>query len=316
MPRGNDLERLQAALPEEWKDVPILSYSQLQVIDRCDFLWYVKYGLKLNSKQKKERLDIGSFGHLLLQDLFLKISEGMTQQEWVEHRLGAMVMGITDTLNFEDQVQSLFTAMKVVRRYCTSDVLSGHHPVGVEQHFFVLVTTQQGHRLVLQGYVDLITVDPRGRVWVWDHKLPQKLWSPLKVKMAYQLPLYEILLRADGMAVHGTIVNQLNSYDYKNPEKEPDAKLFRRDEIVWTPIQLQNIWSEFLALVDDAFELIEGRRPARRSIRDDCVGCDIAYGCSASLMGEDIREAMQHYNDTHIAFRSMPVGSGVELELD
>lgn len=315
MPRGDDLRYLKESLPEDWKDIPILSYSQLMTLDRCSFLWYVKYGLKLKVNKANKYLDRGSFTHTLLHDLYMSIAAGMSAQEWSNTRLNPMVMDIVDSLNFEDQISSAATAMKLVERFCRTDVLGDHIPVGAEQHFFVLVTTNSGRKFILQGYVDLITIDSLGRVWVWDHKTGERLWSSLRVKMFIQLPIYQILLRADGMDVYGLIVNQLNSYPYKDMNAQPDDKLFKRDPIIWSPGQLQNVWNEFMGLAEEALDLIAGDTTIRRSIRDDCHNCDMLSPCHANLSGEPLNEAIVAYSNHNVAFRGMPAGTGVTLDL-
>lgn len=316
MPRGNDLDTLRKSLPDDWKDIPILSYSQLMTADRCSFLWYVKYHLKLKSNKRSEKLDIGTFGHQFLHDLYSSIMDGMSQKEWVEVRLNPMVMDIVDSLNFEDQIVAASKAMQLVERYCRSDVLSGHTPVGSEQHFFVLVETRSGRRFILQGYIDLLTIDPKERVYIWDHKFTTPLWSRIRIKSVIQLPIYEILLQADGIPVYGVCVNLINSYPYKDLHAQPDDKLFYRDLNYWTPGQLSNIWNEFVTEAEDVLDLIEGKRPARRSLRDDgCYSCDMRHPCFAHLSGIPLDDAVRDFNEQQTVFRSMPAGTSVTLDL-
>lgn len=317
MPRGKDLDLLKESLPEDWKDIPVLSYSQLMTADRCKYLWYVKYSLELKVNKKNPKLDIGHFGHTLLHDLYSSVMDGMTQDQWLEERLNPMVMDIIDRLDFEDQIVSCSTAMRLVQRYCRSDIFSGHTPVGSEQHFFILVETNNKRRFILQGYTDLITIDHRNRVWIWDHKFTSPLWSSFRIKTIVQLPIYQILLQADGIPVHGCCINQINSQAYKDLNAQPNTKLFNRDFNIWTPGQLSNIWNEFCILAEDALDLIEGKTIARRSMRDEsCYMCDMVGPCHAHLSGEPLKEAVLMYNEQRNAYRSIPAGTGVTLDLD
>lgn len=325
MYRGTDLQELKGSLPEIYQTVPWLSYSQLQTADRCAYKWYVKYQMKLNPKQANTKyLDRGNYVHAFLNDLHRSvINLGMSQEQWLEERLDLILLEIIDSLDFADQAQYVYNAMKVVQRYCRTDILGGHTPVGSEEHFFVLVDLpprqgeNQNRQFVLQGYIDLLTIDPKSLVWVWDHKAPEKLWAKTRSWMAIQLPIYLILLRANGVAVHGTVINQLNAYNYKNFDNEPNEKLYDRIFQVWTPAQLTNIWAEFLALASFVLDLREGRVPARRSIRDeDCYKCELFRPCNAHLAGEDLQTSVEVHSARNVHFRSLPVGSGVTLDME
>lgn len=284
--------------------------------DRCAFLWYIKYAQRLKVNSRKQKLDTGSFTHTLLHDLYDSVMNQMSVEDWLRTRLNAVTYGIIDSLDFEDQIISASHAMMLVQRYCKSDILSGHTPVGSEQHFFVHVTTNTGRQFILQGYVDLITIDPKSRICIWDHKTAERMWSPLRIKMVIQLPVYQILLQADGINVNGVCINLLNTTQYKDLNAQPDEKLFRRDTTFWTPGQLQNVWSEFLALADDTLDLIDGIKTARRSIRDDsCYQCDFFSPCHANLCGEPLDGAVQVYSDHQVAFRGIPAGTSVELDM-
>lgn len=319
MYRGTNLAELKASLPEIYSQVPWLSYSQLQTADRCGYLWYVKYQMKLKpAKSNTKYLDRGDYVHRFLHDLYTMVATGqMTQHEWLEQRMDSVLMDIIDSLDFQDQIKYAHNALKVVQRYCNSDILSGHAPVGSEEHFFVLVTLPDSRQFVLQGYVDLITMDEKNLVWVWDHKAPERLWPRVRTWWAIQLPIYLILMRASGISVHGTVINQLNAFDYKNFDNEPDDKLYDRIFQVWTPAQLNNMWAEFLALATDVLDMREGRRQIRRSIRDDsCYKCDMMRPCNAHLSGEDLTTAVEVHSKRNVHFRSLPVGSGVTLDLE
>lgn len=315
MPRGTDLESLKARLPDDWKDVPIFSFSQLTTADRCTFKWHLKYQLK-HKTPGNPRMDTGTFIHQLLFDLYMSMKNlGITAREWTEKRQAMVLAQIVDELKFPaDQMHSVSTANRIVNRYCYTDVLEGHTPVGAEEHFYVLVTLNSGRRFILQGYVDLITIDAFGRVWVWDHKGGEQLWKPMRIRMEIQLPIYQILLRSDGMDVYGVCVNQLNSFPYKKLDEQTNDKLFQRSFDVRSPIQLKNIWSEFTTLGEEVLDLVEGRTKPRRSLQDhDCYKCDQAHLCLRGLNGELLDEALAEQDDFMYKYRAMPAGDGVTI---
>lgn len=314
MPQHRNLDELRRSLPEEWRRLPVFSYSQLTTADQCGFLWYIKYGLRLKAHNNAPKRDMGTFTHQFLADMYKSIADhGMTPQQWMEVRLIGLLTDIIDNLDFPDQVVAANNAFSLVQRYCASDVLQGHTPVGIEQHIMIRVITPSGRDIILQGYLDLITLDAQNKLWIWDHETAEGLWPPKSIKMFLQLPVYQILLSTEGMKVHGVLVNRLNSRPYKDMAVQPDTKLFRRDKKIWTPGQLNNIWAEFMALVDDTLDLMEGKRQARRSIGRHCFNCDFVGGCFANLEGEDLVESINIFNDKQVAFRGIPAGNSITL---
>lgn len=316
MPRGTDLEVLKASLPTEWKDVPVLSYSQLMQADRCGFAWYLNYFLKLKTKARKSALTKGSYGHELLESLYRSLMAGESPEFWEERRLPVVLNYLLDAVEYDDQSVDLAAAMKIVQRYAGTDLLSGHTPVGTEQYFFTMVTTPRGFQFVLQGYVDLITTDVRGQTWVWDHKFTGKMWTPVQLMMDSQLPIYQMLLRADGIPVHGLVINQLNSYAYKDMAAQPNDKLFKREFMFRSEVQLQNIWAEFMALAERVGRMMTGAEPIYRSLKKDCSMCDYNTACHDNMSGTPIEEAVEAFNEGAGARRSMPAGTGVDIILD
>lgn len=317
MPRGNDAEELLARLPAEMRSLPLLSHSQLQVADRCAYQWYVRYhlGLKVRGGASK-KLDTGNFTHQLLADLYRSVSEGMSVQEWLNARLNNVMMEIIDSLSMEDQIQSASHSMRLIQRYCRTDIFMGHTPVGVEQHFVTLVTAPSGRQFLLQGYTDLITIDKRGVIYVWDHKISEHGWSTLRLQMSIQLAAYQVLLRSEGLNVSGIGINRLEGREYKDLDAQPDAKLFRRFTHVHSPAQLQNLWSEFLMMAEHLLDIAEGKAKARRSLRDDCYSCSLFAPCFSALSGDPIQEAVEVYSGHREMFRGLPAGGTVTLDLE
>ena len=318
MPRGSDLETLKASLPPEWADVPILSYSQVMAADRCSFSWYIGYHLGLRSEKRSAARDKGSFTHALLHSMYQAVMSGIPARDWVQDRDGlpSEVGKLLDDMKYQDQVVEISGAMKLVERYAQTDVLAGHTAVGSEQHFFVLVTAPSGRKFILQGYIDLITIDARGSIVVWDHKVTGRFWTPIQIMMDSQLPTYQLLLRADGIPVHSICINQLNSYDYKDFAAQTNEKLFRREFSFRSEVQLNSIWQEFLALADFVLDLYEGRQVARRSLRKDCSMCDMNGPCHDSLSGTPIDVAVREYNGQQAWNRSIKAGESVEILTD
>lgn len=319
MARGEDLEILKASLPVEWQNVPIFSYSQLLMADRCGFSWYLNYVLGLKTEKKKAALDKGSFGHKMVEDIYITMMQNggaFDPDAWVKDRLPIVVMEISQTLKYQDQFVELAAAMKIVERYAHTDLLSGHTPVGTEQHFFILVQTPSGFRFVLQGYTDLTTIDARGQVWVWDHKFTGKMWTEIQLMMDSQLPIYQILLRTDGIPVHGLMVNQLNSYAYKDMAAQPNEKLFQRKPMFRTEGQLQAIWTEFLALAERVGRMMTGQETIYRSLRKDCDMCAYNGPCHDALSGTPIEVAIEAFNEGAAAKRSGNAGTSIEIVSD
>lgn len=300
---------------ESTLDIPTVSFSQLQSWDRCEFQWHLGYSLGFKSPEKKRGLEIGSMGHACLADYYtLLMEEGMPASVWIETRLPAISTEWVENVDEASDLTNIALVSWVVRRYMESVDLrdQGHKVLSVEEHFLLPQVTPKGRDYMIQGYTDLTTLDPQGRLYLWDHKFTSKFWSPVEVLMDSQMPTYGAAMRDSGRDVFAIIINQVNNYDYKDKNKVTDDKLFKRDVTYRTAKELDSIKLETGSMVDD---LIDNHKNPRRSLKRDCKMCQFQEPCLMSLKGIPIEVVLQ---DTFVKRtpREIPTQSeGIILDL-
>jgi ATP-dependent helicase/DNAse subunit B len=326
MPRGSSRQEVLDSLPEEWQGLPLLSYTQMMQFDRCAFAWYLNKHLEVRSPVRSRALDTGSYVHSGLQvvtDRIIELDQPslFSPDEWINDKLPQLVMEWSSEIEQTDQLVSIANAQQILTRYIGQGyvgMFGAHTPVETEAHFIILVETPRGRKFLLQGYVDLITYDDKGRLFIWDHKTGKKFWSDIEIIMDTQLPVYEILLVSEGINAAGLVINQLNSYPYKDPAAKRNDELFRREFTYRTPIELGHIREEFVAMADALLDVAEGVQPARRSLKKECKMCTYNGVCLNLLKGYDEETAIDIWRDNKLSRIPVHVeqGEGITIDLD
>lgn len=146
----------------------MLSYSQIRTWKECRQKWYYKYveGLKPTGRIKK--VEIGKYGHHLLESFYKgKNLEEASQEYWDEQT--------KDMLQEEyeefEEVREL--AESITERYLDYyDVENEWEIIAVEEKFKVNIPTHRGYKSqnYLRGIIDLVVRDSSGEIWLVDHK--------------------------------------------------------------------------------------------------------------------------------------------------
>lgn len=277
------LDRSLSNDPLSW---PILSYSQLQVWDRCEYAWFLGYHEEWVKKEQPAYFNIGGMIHQMMDMYYSNLRLGQKDKKFVDDFIN---MKISEAMETDHTLlPAISIAARLVYRYI--DEFSpkedkGHRVLSNEYHFTVPFTTGKGRHFILQGYIDLLT-ELFGKIWCWDHKSSEgQFWTPNEVMMDPQTPLYAVALRELGMKVHGYIINMFNTYDYKKPLEVSVEKLFRREDAYRTDKELNTILQETLFMVDD---MLENNETPRRSLRRDCgKRCQFREPCLMGMKGMD-----------------------------
>ena len=274
------------ALPEEQQSWPVLSFSQLSMLERCRYQWYLAYKLEYAKSEQSDALGLGSLVHEGLAEYYRAKQQGRTAEWFQQVRLRGMA---EEWFNRHgDRAMPLAShATWLLDRYLNDCEYfdQGHQVIHVEHHFLIPIKSARGRDMLLQGYVDLVTIDSRGRVWIWDHKTGG-WWGANEILMHPQIPMYMIALDSVGLESRHQIVNQISGYDYKKPSNVPTEKLFRRDELTRTDTELVSMARGVLEWCDEWLDEREASRPPRRSQdRHNCKYCDFVEPCSLALKG-------------------------------
>lgn len=259
-----------------------ISLSRALTWDRCRFLYKMKYVDEWDTTKPRYKMDLGNMGHHILFDFY------RTGQDNSE-RFANVWLEDLENLNGE-QIQNVAVAVAQFRLYreeFSPQVDRGLITEALEYHFEVELTTPKGRKYILEGYIDRMSRDQRGLLWVEDYKWTGRFWSDIEVLMDPQLPLYAAALRRLGIPVHGLMVTQINTYPYKDRSKKKIEELFKRDTFpAGSEDQSDNILHQYGMLVD---EMIDNKdQEMRRSLRRDCKMCDFQDPCLMGLKGLNV----------------------------
>lgn len=277
---------LERSLSSDEKDWPILSYSQLQVWDRCEYAWSLGYAEEWTQKSTPTYFNMGGMIHQMLDMYYSNVRIGQKDTKFVDDFINMKINEAMETDH--NLLPAVATTQRLIHRYITEFAPKedkGQRILSNEYHFTVPFTTGNGRHFILQGYVDMIT-ELSGRIWIWDHKSSEgQFWTPNEVMMDPQTPLYAVALREQGMKTHGFVINMLNTYDYKTPATVSVEKLFRRESCYRTDKELNSVLQETLYMVDD---MLENNPTPRRSLRRECgKRCQFREPCLMGLKGID-----------------------------
>lgn len=285
---------LWQALPDEQKQWPVLSHSQLRMLDQCGFEWYIGYKLGYTTWEKSEAMTVGTLFHQGAAAYYqAKKDRNVQAVEFIDHDLKAMIEGWMQPGN--EEMRYAAHAGWMLQRYLSECEYmdQGHTVLEVEYHFIIPMKTPKGRNVLCQGYVDLITRDQYGRIWVWDHKTG-KFWNLIELMMDPQIPLYIVALMELGFEnIAGQVVNQINNHPYKHPEKVTNEQMFQRDPLPRSENELINVARGTLTLADEWLDARESDEIPRRSqSRYTCKYCYFAEPCSYSLKGMDLKTVL------------------------
>lgn len=277
------------SLSEQYPDVPVVSFYQLLTWDRCQFQWWLMYNQRFGRYRKGYATELGTMGHAMLFDLYKTGQDNSADfaNKWLE-----------DWENLDaEQMSNIHIAVAQFKLY--RELFMPVHDANLvtealEYHFEVLLVTPQGRRFILQGYIDRMSRDREGRLWIEDYKWTQRFWSPTKILMHPQLTYYAGALRELGITVHGLLITQVNTYPYKEAtrKKKTVDDLFKRERIFRNDQEIDNVMWEVGLMMDEMLEArerdAEGTQNGfRRSLRDDCEKCWYQEPCIMGIKGID-----------------------------
>lgn len=206
----------------------ILNATGLERYTQCPFSWLVRYGLKPQPRKKYtvEVPDMGTLFHLAV-DRFMGVHKDVQWASWSKEEVGKALEPIVDTLAadyghgiLEDSARTRFLKKKIqrlgIRALCTlgRQLSAGKFTVaGTELAFDMrpekeglpplIVETEAGNRLVVQGRIDRVDICPLDtgtHVRVIDYKSgrPRFSLSDFAHGLELQLAVYLDVLHRHG----------------------------------------------------------------------------------------------------------------------
>lgn len=268
-------ERSRSTNPKDW---PIYSYSQGNTWNACEWSWYLSYREGYSTEKKSIGLDVGSRVHEGADIYYGNDCDRDAVHTWMKETLS------THGPEFALELKRAFFVLKRYVDGWAPDHDKGFTPVATELHIFAPFKTNTGRNYWLQGYVDLLIQMGLGKFAIWDHKTSDNnFWTLRMFQMDPQTALYCGIMREIGdYIINTTVLNQLNTYNYKNMDKVDNEKLFDRLEIPRTDVEITNVLRTFGRLVD---ENIDRHTTPRKSLNKACSGCQFMDACYMELKG-------------------------------
>lgn len=280
--------------------LPRFSFSQLQAWQRCNFAWSLGYVEKWQPRKASDSMSLGSLIHLLLQGYYEdQLNEPGGHESFYEAQMKqrSQKLFLDSESNFTVENQAI--ALKLLVRYIRDWAPiadKGWRPVYVEKHVEKVYHSLKGRPFILEGVIDLVQQSiGSGKIRPMDHKsYKSRPVTDSQFQMDPQLAIYSLLLLDEGFDILDIVLNQLNTYQYKNWQNEPPEKLFTRARSYRSPVELENILWEIRGVVDTILDAKESETPVfSRNLRRDCTMCWFKDPCLIGLKGLGIESYLE-----------------------
>lgn len=207
-----------------------VSHSKVKTFRRCEKQYEFKYIERLRPKQKSVQLERGSWIHELLMTHY----DG---EDWrIPHtRLKKAFLGL-----FEEEREVLgdlpAECARIMQSYLRTYEAEDRRYRVVDTELNEVITLPSGLEIVV--VIDLIMEDPRGGLWVWDHKTRKSFSDRDIIVMDPQLSDYYGALQIMGYNnLRGVVVNEIRTKAPAVPGTLARGGLSKRKDIdtdVWT----------------------------------------------------------------------------------
>jgi len=284
-----------------------ISYSQMKTWKRCRQKWHYRYVEGLRPIERIPKIDLGEYGHALLQAYYKGEDLEQASQEYWQHKTKDMFFE-----QVEEFKETREMAEKLVQRYIDRYEQEDNFAIyGVEEKVDANIPTPKGTRSHkrFNAVLDLIVEDDMGRIWLVDHKFTGR-----------DLESYEEMLVLDEQAngylwalcsllggpVNGIMFNLIRTKLPTKPRLLKNGTL-SKDKSIDTDVQtyLETIKEHNLNPDDyqDILEVVKEReRPFFKRHRVERTPEEIKeIGKELYLSAQDIRQARGHIfrNATH-----------------
>lgn len=171
----------------------ILDASQLKVVEACPYKWYLDIILNLTTNRTNPALSTGSFYHEILKFYY---SEALRRKAVPSNGLRDtlelaqyLAMGNNDSPYLERLGVKVIDSPAVraapkfhidrLKTYLINNMAEDDvsEIIAVEQGFSTLLYEDTERRYILEGMIDLITIEPKTKLTVTDHKTQSRFYD-------------------------------------------------------------------------------------------------------------------------------------------
>lgn len=245
--------------------------------DYCEQQWSWAYQERITPVGNKNvAMDLGTYVHEGMDVYYSNGCDPQAVLAWMQATLDDMR---------PDEVVEVSKALFFLKLYMDRVAPvkdKGHKIISSEIHLVIPYKTPKGRQVLIQAYIDLLT-RADGLYWLWDHKtLNQKFWAKSKLESDFQTTLYCAMLRRLNYVVRNILINQVNTYLYKDAKNQPLDKYFQRGFTVRTDPQLNFAEKHALRKID---RIIDNSADPVMAWGWRCAGCHYRELCNSVQIG-------------------------------
>ena len=280
-----------------------LSYSQIKTWKQCRKKWYYKYVEKLEAIQRIHKVEVGKYGHHLLEQYYkgedwIKASE----EYWLEVTKDMFQEEMDEFVEVREQAEDM------VKRYIDHYDQEGEWRIqAVEEKFRVNIPTFKNSpsRSFLRGILDLVVLDETGEMWLVDHKFTgidlDKYEDGLVMDEQANYYLWALRELLDGFAISGIIFNLIKTKTPTVPKVLKNGGLSKAKNIDTTyEVYMQaiedngldpNDYQDILGIIQEADkQFFKRHKVYRTNYEIDLIGKELYAIC------QDIRKGIIYPN--------------------
>lgn len=262
----------------------LISNSEVDSKLKCNRLHYYQYALGLYPKTLGRANRIGLLGHHVLEYYYRTIMEGGSREEAFQAGMDQVIAS-----HEHEEIDVIQLVSNRFMQYCERYKNERFKVVGVEGVFSTPLDNGTTYPLTLDLLAFYEDGPWEGQYVVIDHKFKYDFFSPDELSMHVQTFKYIWTLRKLGYNIKRSMLNQIR---YREGIKDVD-KLFRREILEPTDIQLENIMREHMAVSSEIVSCKQqpvswyAQNAPRRFNAKDCSYCYFRIPCRQELLGKD-----------------------------
>jgi hypothetical protein len=198
-----------------------VSWSEIQLWCACRQKWHWAYGVGIVPVRTERAPSVGSCGHAAIAAMLRGKDWAVAVAEW-------LIDQTKRHPSFDEEIAEMRsvadTVIGIMPRY-VKHYRDNFETVLVEHKFEVPI---RGIRARLIGYWDAIVRDADGKLWLNEHKFPQRSFrSDDDLDLDGQVGVYQYAAHRLGYPVVGTIYNQILGRVPAEPKVNKDGSLSR-----------------------------------------------------------------------------------------
>ena len=199
---------------------PTVSASEITTWKTCRQKWYWSYVRKIEPRQLVAPVRVGILGHIGIAEWLQGRSPRVAIEEHV--RRNADGRFAEETVDMEAEAE---LAASVVERFVATQ--APRRLLHSEMDFTVPIARM--HKRSYQGFVDALTEDENGDVWIEEFKFVKAFRAEEEVELSTQLGIYHLAMLQLGYNVLGIRFHQILQKLPSKPSLNKNGSMSRQD---------------------------------------------------------------------------------------